>query len=170
MTILRVLFAMLMALASPLAAFSAEWHGTVVGVSDGDTLTLLDANKTQHRIRLDGIDAPERTQPYGQRARQSLAALAHGRVASADCPKVDRYGRAVCRVYIDGVDVGLEQIRRGYAWHYVKYAHEQRAIDRAHYAQAESDARAKNAGLWSFADPVPPWDYRRLSKGSTDGS
>ena len=154
-----------MALASPLAALSAERYGTVVGISDGDTLTLLDADKTQHRIRLDGIDAPERTQPHGQRARQSLAALAHGRTARADCPKVDRYGRAVCRVVIDGVDVGLEQIRRGYAWHYVKYAHEQRAAERASYARAESEARSANAGLWSFSDPVPPWDYRRAPRG-----
>ena len=164
MTMMRILFAMLMALASPLAALSAERHGTVVGISDGDTLTLLDANKTQYRIRLDGIDAPERTQPYGQRARQSLAALAHGRVASADCPKVDRYGRAVCRVIIDGVDVGLEQIRRGYAWHYVKYAHEQRATDRERYSRAESDARSASIGLWSFSDPIPPWDYRRAPR------
>ena len=154
-----------MALASPLAALSAERYGTVVGISDGDTLTLLDADKTQHRIRLDGIDAPERTQPHGQRARQSLAALAHGRTARADCPKVDRYGRAVCRVVIDGVDVGLEQIRRGYAWHYIKYAHEQRAAERASYARAESEARSANAGLWSFSDPVPPWDYRRAPRG-----
>jgi endonuclease YncB( thermonuclease family) len=165
MTMMRILFAMLMALASPMAALSAEWQGTVVGVADGDTLTLLDANKTQYRIRLDGIDAPERTQPYGQRARQSLAALAHGRVASANCPKVDRYGRAVCRVLIDGVDVGLEQIRRGYAWHYVKYAHEQRAADRESYARAETEARAANVGLWSFSDPIPPWDYRRAPRG-----
>jgi len=163
---MRVLFAMLVALASPLAALSAERLGTVVGISDGDTLTLLDANKTQYRIRLDGIDAPERTQPYGQRARLSLAALAHGRVASADCPKVDRYGRAVCRVIVDGIDLGLEQIRRGYAWHYVKYAHEQRAIDRERYARAESDARLTHSGLWSFSDPVPPWDYRRVARGS----
>ena len=161
MTMMRILFAMLITLA-PLAALSAEHHGTVVGISDGDTLTLLDANKTQYRIRLDGIDAPERTQPYGQRARQSLAALAHGRVASADCPKVDRYGRAVCRVIIDGADVGLEQIRRGYAWHYVKYAHEQRAADRERYARAESDARAAHIGLWSFSDPI--WDYRRAPR------
>ena len=165
MTMMRILFAMLMAFASPLAALSAERHGTVVGISDGDTLTLLDDDKTQYRIRLDGIDAPERTQPYGQRARQSLAALAHGRVASANCPKVDRYGRAVCRVVIDGVDVGLEQIRRGYAWHYVKYAHEQRAADRERYARAESDARSANIGLWSFSDPIPPWDYRRTPRG-----
>jgi endonuclease YncB( thermonuclease family) len=147
-------------------AIAVELDGTIVGVADGDTVTLLDASKTQHRIRLDGIDAPERTQPHGQRARQSLATLAHGRVARADCPKVDRYGRAVCRVIVDGVDLGLEQIRRGYAWHYVKYAHEQRAIDRERYARAESDARLSSAGLWSFSDPVPPWDYRRVARGS----
>jgi endonuclease YncB( thermonuclease family) len=162
---MRVLLAMLIALASPLPAFSAERHGTVVGVADGDTLMLVDANKTQYRIRLDGIDAPERTQPYGQRARQSLAALAHGRMASADCPKVDRYGRAVCRVIVEGIDLGLEQIRRGYAWHYVKYAHEQRAIDRERYARAESDARLTHSGLWSFSDPIAPWDYRRIARG-----
>ena len=153
----------LITLATPLSA--AELDGTIVGVADGDTVTLLDANKTQHRIRLDGIDAPERTQPHGQRSRQSLAALAHGRTARADCPKVDRYGRAVCRVIVDGVDVGLEQIRRGYAWHYVKYAHEQRAVDREKYARAESEARSVNAGLWSFSDPTPPWDYRRVARG-----
>ena len=164
MTILQVFRAMLLALALPLGAIAAEWQGTIVGVADGDTLTLLDASNTQHRIRLDGIDAPERSQPHGQRARQSLAALTHGRVARADCPKIDRYGRAVCRVVIDGVDVGLEQIRRGYAWHYIKYAHEQRTADRERYARAESDARAANAGLWSFSDPVPPWDYRRAPR------
>ncbi len=153
----------LLALATPLSA--AELDGKIVGVADGDTVTLLDASNTQHRIRLDGIDAPERTQPHGQRARQSLAAMAHGRVARADCPKVDRYGRAVCRVIVDGIDVGLEQIRRGYAWHYVKYAHEQRAADREKYARAESDARSASAGLWSFSDPVPPWDYRRAPRG-----
>lgn len=157
--------AALTALASPLAAIAVELDGMIVGVADGDTVTLLDAGKTQHRIRLDGIDAPERTQAYGQRARQSLAQLAHGRTAHADCPKIDRYGRVVCRVTIDGVDVGLEQIRRGFAWHYVKYAHEQRAVDRANYARAESDARSTHTGLWSFSDPLPPWDYRRIPRG-----
>jgi len=146
-------------------ATAAEFDGTIVGVADGDTVTLLDASRTQHRIRLDGIDAPERTQPYGQRARQSLAELAHGRTAHADCPKVDRYGRAVCRVIVDGVDIGFEQIRRGFAWHYVKYAHEQRTSDRASYARAEREARSTQTGLWSFSDPTAPWDYRRIPKG-----
>jgi endonuclease YncB( thermonuclease family) len=160
---MRFLATVLVALCAiaPAAASAAELDGTVVAISDGDTLTLIGTDKRQHRIRLDGIDAPERTQPYGQRARQSLAQLAYGRAAIVNCPKVDRYGREVCRVTIDGVDVGLEQIRRGLAWHYVKYAHEQRAVDRARYAQAESEARARSAGLWSFEDPVPPWDYRR---------
>ena len=67
---------------------------------------------------------------------------------------------------VDGVDVGLEQIRRGYAWHYIKYAHEQRAVDRERYARAESEARSAHAGLWSFSDPIPPWDYRRAPRGS----
>ena len=145
----------------PLSAAAVEWVGTVVGIADGDTLTLLDGGKTTHRIRIDGIDAPERTQPYGQRARQSLADLAHGRSARAECPKSDRYGRAVCRVLVDGVDVGLEQVRRGFAWHYVKYAHEQPAQARLAYAQAEERARAQRVGLWAVAAPIAPWDYRR---------
>jgi len=143
------------------AVHAVEWVGTVVGIADGDTLTLLDDGKTPHRIRLDGIDAPERTQDHGQRARQSLAGMAHGRRAVAACPKTDRYGRAVCRVTVDGVDVGLEQIRRGLAWHYVKYANEQSPADRVRYAGAEEQARITRLGLWSTSAAVPPWDFRR---------
>ena len=163
---MRCLAAVVVALCTlaPAGASAVELDGTIVAIADGDTLTLLSADKRQHRIRLDGIDAPERTQPYGQRARESLVQLAHGRTANVDCPKVDRYGRAVCRVVIGGVDIGLEQLRRGLAWHYVKYAHEQQTIVRDRYAQAESDARARSAGLWGFGEPVPPWDYRRISR------
>ena len=113
--------------------------------------------------------APERTQPYGQRARQSLADLAHGRSARAECPKSDRYGRAVCRVLVDGVDVGLEQVRRGFAWHYVKYAHEQSPQARLDYAQAEEQARIARSGLWTVTTPTPPWDYRREQAARAEG-
>lgn len=147
------------------AATAAEPSGMVIGVADGDTLTLLDAGKTRHRIRLDGIDAPERSQPFGQRARQSLASLTYGRAAQAHCAKVDRYGREVCRVTVDGVDVGLEQIRRGLAWHYVRYAGEQSETERTTYAQAERAARSSGTGLWSYRDPTPPWDFRRTQRG-----
>ena len=143
------------------AALAVEWVGMVVGIADGDTLTLLDDGKTPHRIRLDGIDAPERTQGHGQRARQSLADMAQGRRAVAACPKTDRYGRAVCRVTVEGMDVGLEQIRRGLAWHYVKYANEQSPADRLRYAGAEEQARSTRRGLWSAPSAVPPWDFRR---------
>jgi len=143
------------------SAAAVERAGTIVGIADGDTLTLLDGGKAAHRIRLDGIDAPERTQPFGQRARQSLAELAHGRDARADCPKTDRYGRSVCRVIVDGVDIGLEQVRRGFAWHYIRYAHEQRPSARLAYSQAEERARAQHVGLWAVPTPVAPWDYRR---------
>jgi endonuclease YncB( thermonuclease family) len=157
----RFLVVVLLALLQPLAAHAVEWAGTVVGIADGDTLTLIDDGKTSHRIRLDGIDAPERTQDHGQRARQSLAGLAHGRRAVAACPKTDRYGRAVCRVTVDGVDVGLEQVRRGLAWHYVQYAKEQSPADRVLYAGAEEQARSTRQGLWATSAAVPPWDYRR---------
>lgn len=160
----RLLFVLLAAALAAGPAHAGEWHGKVVGVADGDTLTLLDEARRQHRIRLDGIDAPERLQPFGQRAHQSLAALAHGRDARADCPKTDRYGRAVCRVVVDGIDVGLEQVRRGLAWHYLRYAHEQRPEVRAEYARAEQQARSGRAGLWSTPAPTPPWDYRRAAR------
>lgn len=156
--------ALLVACAGP--ACADQWRGKVVGIADGDTLTLLDASHRQHRIRLDAIDAPEKSQPFGQRARQSLAQLAHGQEAVADCPKVDRYGRDVCRVTVNGIDVGLEQVRRGLAWHYVRYAREQTPNDRAEYAHAEEKARAERAGLWSAQHPTPPWDYRRAARAT----
>lgn len=149
---------------APAPATADTHHGTIVGVADGDTVTLLDAERRQHRVRLGGIDAPERSQPFGRRARESLAALAHGRPAVADCPKTDRYGRAVCRVVVDGRDIGLEQVRRGYAWHAVRYAHEQPEAVRREYARAEQRARSIGAGLWSARDPVPPWDFRRSAR------
>lgn len=158
---MRAAFVLLLVLLLPPAATAVEWLGTVVGIADGDTLTLLDAGRVRHRIRLDGIDAPEASQPFGQHARQSLAQLAHGRTARAACAKTDRYGRAVCNVTVDGADVGLEQVRRGLAWHYVRYAREQSTQTRMDYAKAEAAARAASLGLWSVAQPTPPWDYRR---------
>jgi len=160
----RWILALALTTATLAPTHAVEWTGVVVGVADGDTLTLLDGRKTQHRIRLDGIDAPERKQPFGQRSRQSLTELAKGRQATADCPKTDRYGRAVCRVRVDGVDVGLAQLERGLAWHYLKYAHELDPPVRVRYERAEREARTGRAGLWSQPQPVPPWDYRHSAR------
>lgn len=138
-----------------------QLQGQVVSVADGDTLTLLDRDRVQHRIRIDGIDAPERTQPYSQVSRRSLIELTQGRAAEASCKKADQYGRDICKVRVDDLDVGLEQVRRGLAWHFKRYAHEQSEADRKAYSDAEVEARANARGLWRDAEPTPPWVYRQ---------
>jgi endonuclease YncB( thermonuclease family) len=93
-------------------------EGRVVAVADGDTITVLDRDKRQHKTRLIGIDAPEKKQPFGNRSRQNLAALVFDRNVQAKCSKHDRYRQEVCKVLDGSVDAGLEQIRAGYAWWY----------------------------------------------------
>ena len=92
-------------------------EGRIVGVYDGDTITLLDVNKSQHKIRLDGIDAPELGQPFGRALKLHLAELLANREAGAECRKTDRYRRNVCRVLVGGADAGLAQVRAGMAWY-----------------------------------------------------
>jgi endonuclease YncB( thermonuclease family) len=96
-------------------------EGRVVAVADGDTITLLDSNRQQHRIRLAGIDAPEKALPFGQRSKQHLSELAFEKEAKVDCYKVDRYDRDVCTVYVEGKDLGLAQLDAGLAWWFRKY-------------------------------------------------
>lgn len=144
-----------------LSATAGTYTARVVAISDGDTLTVLDAHRLQHKIRLAGIDAPEKRQPWGERARQSLGELVFERVVEVEIRKKDRYGRAIGRVRVDGVDVNLELLQRGLAWHYKAYEREQPEQERDAYARAEREARAGRQGLWSDARPVAPWDYRR---------
>lgn len=134
--------------------------GKVIGIQDGDTLTLLDPEHRQHRIRIAGIDAPEKGQPFGRVAQDGLAALAYNRLASAHCPKSDRYGRRVCVVIIEGTDIGLAQVKAGLAWHYKRFASEQTEEERTTYALAEAEARAARSGLWQDRSPTAPWDWR----------
>ena len=149
----------LLLLASQGAA--ADWlTGRVVGVADGDTITLLDASNKQHKIRLSGIDAPERSQPFGQRSKQSLSDLAYSRSVSVEWSKRDRYRRIVGKVLEGGRDVNLEQVQRGMAWHYKHYQSEQSAADRTRYSEAEVEARAARLGLWADSKPIPPWEWR----------
>ena len=104
MRYVRILFAPPLLAAS--IAFAGEpWivSGRVVGISDGDTITVLDRDHRQHKIRLAGIDAPEKGQAFGERSRQSLAQMAHGKDARLDCHKTDRFGREVCKVWVQPV-------------------------------------------------------------------
>ena len=152
---------LLLALLLATSAHAATITGTVVSVADGDTITVLDATKTQHKIRLTGIDAPEKAQAFGQRSKQSLSDLVYLKQVTVETDKKDRYGRNLGKVLIDGKDVNLMQIERGFAWHYKAYELDQSVVDRMVYADAEDAARASRVGLWADAKPVPPWEFRR---------
>lgn len=143
---------------------AATIEGWVVGVTDGDTVTVLDGSNTQHKIRLAGIDAPEKKQAFGARSKQSLSDLVFDRQVSVETDKRDRYGREVGVILVNGKDANLEQITRGFAWHYKAYEREQSANDRKLYDFAEQEARARRRGLWADVDPMPPWDYRHSKR------
>lgn len=147
-----------------LPAISDTFSGRVVGVADGDTVTVLDASMVQHKVRLSGIDAPEKSQPFGQRSKESLSDLVFDRWVTVESDKRDRYGREVGKVLKDGQDANLEQIVRGFAWHYKDYAREQSVQDREVYANAEDASRRKRTGLWSDAHSIPPWEFRRKKR------
>lgn len=143
----------------PLPVHARTLYGTVVGISDGDTLTLL-SNQRQYKVRLAQIDAPEREQPYGQRAKRSLSELAYRREARAAVEAEDKYGRTVATVWIDGRNINEEQVRRGMAWVYTQYAHNPELL------ALQQQAREAQRGLWSASNPVPPWEWRRTHPSS----
>ena len=154
-------FSILCVLFFGLICNAAIIEGRVVGLADGDTITVLDSNKVQHKIRLSGIDAPEKKQAFGQRSKQSLSDLVFDKVVVVETNKRDRYGREIGKVLVDGIDTNLLQVHRGFAWHYKTYEREQSVIDRKAYADAENEAREARRGLWVDAEPMPPWDLRR---------
>lgn len=133
-----------------------DLSGTVVRIADGDTLTLLDAHNTQHKIRLHGIDTPERGQPYGNAAREALEALVAGQRIEVAIQDTDRYGRTVGTVYRNGQNVNLALVRDGWAWWYERYARNDSSL-----AQAQREAQAGRRGLWQDSSPIPPWEWRR---------
>lgn len=156
-------------LAAP--AWADTFTGRVVNVSDGDTVTVLDAGKQQHKVRLAGIDAPEKGQAFGRRAGEYLAQLVKGKQATVDWNKIDRYQRKVgkllaappdCPTCEHTLDVNLAMVMAGYAWHYKAYAKEQSVEDRTRYDAAENEARFTRAGLWHDKNPIPPWDWRKM--------
>ena len=150
----KILATLLVALSYQLA-LANELQGRVVGVSDGDTITVLDAKNHQHKVRLAGIDAPEKSQAFGQTSKKHLSEVVFGETVVVEWQKLDRYGRVVGKVLLEGFDVCLEQIRKGMAWHYKKYSSDQQL------AAAEQSIRDHKIGLWSATNRIPPWDFRK---------
>jgi endonuclease YncB( thermonuclease family) len=145
-----------------LGAVAETITGRVVGVSDGDTLTVLDASLQQSKIRLAGIDAPEKGQPFGTQAKESLSGMVFNKRVVVEYSKVDRYGRKVGKVQHNATDVNLELLKKGMAWHYTAYAKEHEVEDRTAYASAEAEAKAQRRGLWQEHTPSAPWEFRRI--------
>lgn len=145
-------------------SFAAAAHtieGRVVGVADGDTLTVLDNAHTRHRIRLAGIDAPEKAQAYGEASKRNLSRLVFGESVRVEYAKHDRYGRIVGKILKDGHDASLEQLRVGLAWHYKQYQREQSRADRSAYADVEREAQQAKLGLWRDPAALAPWVWRQ---------
>ena len=138
--------------------------GRVVRIADGDTITVLDASNTQHRIRLQGIDAPESKQDFGAQSKKKLSGLIFGKDVEVVYEKTDQYGRLVGKILLDGRDINLEQVRSGMAWHYKEYEREQSTADRELYARAEDEARSARRGLWVDTNPVEPSEFRRAER------
>lgn len=144
----QFLAGVVVAMTAALPVVAATLEGVVVGVSDGDTVTVLDSDKQQHKIRLSGIDAPEKSQPFGEASKQSLSELLFKKSVVVVWQKHDRYGRTIGKIVAGDQDINLQQIRRGMAWHYKAYAPEQPVEDRVTYDDAERQARVTKKGLW----------------------
>ena len=151
----------------------ADITGRVVAVTDGDTIKVLDGSNTEHKIRLTGIDAPERGQPYGTVSRDHLASVVAGKEVKVESTKNDRYGRVLGKVWVQPADcttcgktlnANHAQVLAGMAWWYRYYAKEQSPEDRGRYESAEAEARARRWGLWADPNPINPYDWRKSNK------
>jgi endonuclease YncB( thermonuclease family) len=136
-----------------------EIVGKVIHIADGDTLTVLDGDKVQHKIRLHGIDAPEKGQAFGTKAKEALAERVHEKTVRVVWKEKDRYGRIVDDLYLGSRHVNTEMVRDGFAWWYRRYAPKSKELERA-----EEEAREEPRGLWHDKQPEPPWEYRKRDR------
>ncbi|MDR0659204.1 MAG: thermonuclease family protein [Prevotellaceae bacterium] len=138
--------------------------GGVVAVSNGDTFTLLTDGNKQHKVRLHGVDCPEKNQAYGQKVKDFTSDLIFGKDVVVEITDTDKYGRIVGITYVDGKVLNEELLSAGYAWHYKQYS------DSEWYALLEAKARVERQGLWADTRPIPPWDFRKSKATSASKS
>ena len=142
------------------AAYSDQLTGKVVGISDGDTITILTEQNQNIKVRLAEIDAPEKKQPWGQNSKQALSDLIFSLSVTVDSVGVDRYGRTLGTVFLKKVNINKRMVENGNAWAYEKYVHD------ANYFTLQKSAQTSKAGLWSLSEDqtVAPWEWRKKKK------
>jgi endonuclease YncB( thermonuclease family) len=152
------------------ASFAEQIVCQVTRVLDGDTFHCLPEKTISgakiHKdgtasVRMRGIDAPEKRQPFGEDARLSLKEMIGGKVVTLDVKDIDRYGRVVAYVWYNNRNINLEQVKRGYAWAYTEYMDRPYASE---FYEAEKQARKQRLGLWQESNPMPPWEWRKRNK------
>ena len=144
------------------AQADAGFDGSVVSITDGDTIAVM-RDGEQVRVRVEGIDTPESDQAFGAQASAFTSSLLSNKRVAVHVRDVDRYGRLVSRVQVDGIDLSVALVTEGLAWHYTQYS------DDPVLAAAEAQARAAKIGLWSQSAPVPPWEFRRGATSTETG-
>jgi micrococcal nuclease len=132
-----------------------EIHGKVIKIADGDTFTMIFDNDFDVRVRLNGIDCPEKNQPFSKRAKQLLSDFIFGKMVVVQYKEKDRYGRVIGDVFVDGLNINYEMVKLGLAWHFKRYSDDDK-LD-----SLEKDARYKGIGIWSDKNPIPPWEWRK---------
>jgi len=147
----------ILAIISTVLAFtvSTATISNVVGISDGDTITILTPDKTQLKVRLAEIDCPEKKQPFGTKAKEALSDKIFGKHVNVEWSKKDRYGRVIGKVYLHGRYINKEMIEEGWAWHYTEYSHS------SEMAAAQDYSKSHKLGLWNDKHPIPPWEFRK---------
>ncbi|MDX4028353.1 thermonuclease family protein [Aliarcobacter skirrowii] len=132
--------------------------GKVINVADGDTITVLTANKESHRIRLNDIDAPESKQAFGNKSKENLKKYVNQKEVVVKYNSKDRYGRILGTVYLNNTDINLQQVKDGYAWVYRQYS------KKSEYYKAEEVARKMKLGLWFDKNPIEPQEFRKMNR------
>ncbi len=138
-----------------------ELTGRVIDIASGDSISIVDLSGVEYKVRLSGIDAPEKQQPFGPESRKSLADLVYGKEVTVTWIKRDYHKRVVGKVMLNKVDINLEQVKRGMAWVFKHFVDDPYSQDQADYADAQEVAESRHLGLWSQKDPIPPWEFRR---------
>lgn len=141
---------------SILPIFLLAFDGKVIKVIDGDTITILTQNKEQIRVRLYGIDAPEKKQAYGDVSKKALSNMIAGKQVEIKEHGRDIYKRVLGAIFLNNVDINAKMVSNGYAWAFIKYSKK--------YVEQEQFARKNKKGLWQDKNAIAPWEFRKLKR------